>query len=436
MSQTIVGNLAVELGMSTEEFQRALAHAQVQAQAAATKIQGQINQAGKTAGSGLNPQGLLAVSRAVDDVQYGFRGVINNIESIVTGLGGSAGVAGAATIAAVAIAAIGPKIAEIVSATGPMERLSDTLREIQNSGIQGTFLGIAAQAKATQEAFEASAKQLERLQTTKTVMVGFAFEGAISDPNSGLVTGDNPRRIFEQRVRVNELAQRAAREAFDATRQRQRIAMAGLAGNDLTTFQQDQTKLNQKLFQSAVDKMGGGKNLATALEIMNLGDQGLFGAFKEGDIEATQKVVELLGLQQEQQKVMADDYERMTGSAAELLRIEEERAKAAEDTAEFIEKEQQWFNRSIAMDEQAAQKRKARVLDRQFNEYESAVMRQDSLFAQRNSLLTNMNRSEIVGAADVFSRNLNAGQKSPELTELEKINESIKELGTLTGILN
>jgi hypothetical protein len=47
-----------------------------------------------------------------------------------------------------------------------------------------------------------------------------------------------------------------------------------------------------------------------------------------------------------------------------------------------------------------------------------------------------MNRSEIIGSADVFARNLNAGQKSPELTELEKINESIKELGTMTGILN
>lgn len=408
MSQTIVGDLAVELGMSTEEFQRALAHAQVQAQAAANKIQGQINQAGKSAGSGLNPQGLLAVSRAVDDVQYGFRGVINNIESIVTGLGGSAGVAGAATIAAVAIAAIGPKIAEIVSATGPMERLSDTLREIQSSGIQNTFLGIAAQAKATQEAFEASAKELEKMRSQRFTIPFSAGGPGMARPLEAIeLSGTDPREMFAQRLRVNELAQNAARDAFRATQQRQRVAMAGLAGNDLTTDQQDQTKLNQKLFQAAVDKLGGGQNLADALKIKNLGNPGLFGAFKEGDLKATDEAVRLLGLQAERAKVMADEFERATGAAAELAKIEND-----------------------------AIRQQKRIDNRQFEEYQRAVFEQDKLINRRDAMQMTMNRSEIVGASDVFARNLNAGQEDPQLKELKEIKEEIKNLGSLTGILN
>lgn len=53
--------------------------------------------------SGAATNGILALSQAADDLQYGFRGIVNNIPSLVTGLGAGAGVAGAAQIAAVAI---------------------------------------------------------------------------------------------------------------------------------------------------------------------------------------------------------------------------------------------------------------------------------------------------------------------------------------------
>ena len=53
-----------------------------------------------SAGAGL---GLSQLAYAVDDVQYGFNAIVNNIPQIVMGLGGGAGVAGAVGIAAVAI---------------------------------------------------------------------------------------------------------------------------------------------------------------------------------------------------------------------------------------------------------------------------------------------------------------------------------------------
>lgn len=436
MSQTIVGNLAVELGISDQQLQAGLAQAVTQAQQAGQKMANAMNQ-GTKQGGGLagSAQGLLNISRAIDDVQYGFRGVINNIEGIVTGLGFSAGIAGAATIAAVALNALVPKMLELVSARDPMRELADAIRSIQGTGISGTFAGMAAEAKATQAALEASVAVLERMQI-RQMTIPFATGGpGMAAPAAMVNEGRDARDIFAQRVRVNELAQEAARDAFRANQQRQRIAMGGLAGLDRTTEQQEQIKLNQQLFQAAVDKFGGGQQLADALKIKNLGGPEMFGAFKEGDISATNKAVELLGLQAELTKVMADDFERMTGSADELRRIEEQAAKTKEETAKFIEQEQRWLERSIELDQQRERIRQGRILDRQFGEYERAVGRQDDLFRQRDDILLQRSRSEILGsAAEVFSRNINAGQEDPQLKKLDEIKEEIKNLGTLTGL--
>ena len=51
--------------------------------------------------------GLLEVSRAAEDAQYGLRGVLNNIPGIVLSMGGTAGLAGAASLAAVAVYQLG-----------------------------------------------------------------------------------------------------------------------------------------------------------------------------------------------------------------------------------------------------------------------------------------------------------------------------------------
>jgi hypothetical protein len=66
--------------------------------AQATKEVGKANSQGA--------MGFMALSNAVQDVQYGFGGIINNIPGIVSGMGLGMGVAGAAQIAGVAFAAV------------------------------------------------------------------------------------------------------------------------------------------------------------------------------------------------------------------------------------------------------------------------------------------------------------------------------------------
>jgi len=47
--------------------------------------------------------GILEISRAFEDAQYGFRGVMNNLPGIVQSFGGTAGLAGAVSLAAVSV---------------------------------------------------------------------------------------------------------------------------------------------------------------------------------------------------------------------------------------------------------------------------------------------------------------------------------------------
>ncbi len=69
----------------------------------ATKVGNQVATAGAKGASGFTKlgQGALNAAYFIDDMQYGIRGVMNNIPSLVLSLGGGAGLAGALSIAAV-----------------------------------------------------------------------------------------------------------------------------------------------------------------------------------------------------------------------------------------------------------------------------------------------------------------------------------------------
>jgi len=73
---------------------------------------------------------VLELSRAVEDAQYGLRGVQNNLPGLITMLGGSAGLAGVVSLVAVAAGLLGPKLFSLgEDAEKPKDRING-LREI------------------------------------------------------------------------------------------------------------------------------------------------------------------------------------------------------------------------------------------------------------------------------------------------------------------
>lgn len=88
--------------------------------------------------------GLLYLSQAIEDAQYGFNAIVNNIPLIVMAMGGSAGVAGAVSIAAVAIN-------QLISHWG---QLSDLLQSAWSGGAIDQLAKIRERAEEAAKAFE------------------------------------------------------------------------------------------------------------------------------------------------------------------------------------------------------------------------------------------------------------------------------------------
>jgi hypothetical protein len=440
-SQSIVGNLAVELGISDAQLQAGLAQAVTQAQQAGQKMANAMNQGQKQGGGGYQKNtamGILAISRAVDDAQYGFRGVINNVEQIALGFGAGAGVAGMATMAAVAIAALEPAFSSVLTEAQKFFGYFQDATEQARTSVSG-MMGGGFGTQAISESFKQRAEFLRgRTDEVGGTNIDFISRAMGFQSVDQAAMENNMRRSIEAAA----LMQQGFRLAADASRELAASQRGASAQYDLTTAQKGQIPLNQQLFQAAVDKFGGGDNLRTRIKIggMNQGmlpseTENLYGQFAAGNAGATNQVTEMLGLQAERTKIMADDFERMTGSAEELRRISEDTAQSQEETAKFIEQENRWMERAVELDAQREKIRQGRILDRQFGEYERAVGQQDNLFRQRDAIMLERSRSEILGsAADVFGRNLNAGMEDPQLKKLDEIKEEIKNLGTLTGL--
>lgn len=100
------GELAPLTPQSLQQIDRAIASTR--------ELRRQTLLAGKGAMGG--SMGFLAFSQAVEDSQYGIRGVLNNIPQMVMGFGGSMGIAGAISLAAVAATVLYPHLKRLYGA--------------------------------------------------------------------------------------------------------------------------------------------------------------------------------------------------------------------------------------------------------------------------------------------------------------------------------
>jgi hypothetical protein len=77
--------------------------------------------------------GFLAVSQAVEDAQYGIRGILNNIPQAILLFGGSAGLAASVSLAAVALVTLGPRLAKVFTGgTKEAATFDRTLKAVQD----------------------------------------------------------------------------------------------------------------------------------------------------------------------------------------------------------------------------------------------------------------------------------------------------------------
>ena len=122
-----------------------------QSQAAA----GAVSNAGKSSGNA--GMAVLELSRALEDAQYGIRGVLNNLPGLIGMLGGGAGLAGVISIAAVAITQLWEKFStsakaeadlkSLTAAAEEMEARLESLSKVPSLGIEEALERVVERAK-------------------------------------------------------------------------------------------------------------------------------------------------------------------------------------------------------------------------------------------------------------------------------------------------
>lgn len=447
---TTVGKLSVELGISDDQLRAGLAAAMVQAQQAGQKISQSMNQAGQASakgGANMN-MAILQASRGIQDFQAaGLMGIVNNVEGIASAFGLGAGVAGMVTLAAVAIQSLSPIIQSVAQETAKFFGLWRSETEMVKTSVEN-FMGGGGRENAMAEALRNQAKFLQERNDTSGGMLSSLMKAGnfLADPFN-MLGGDENAKALQNNMRRGIEATALMSQAFEqsaiASRELAAAQRGASARFDLTTSQQEQTKLNQQLFQAAIDASGGGENLRTRIEMagarqgmIKTDARELYGKFATGDIAATAQVEQMLNLTAEKAKIMANDWERVTGQAAELRRIEEE---TRQESAAAFERETESIYQSIVEGADkaiAAQKSKNKMIGDEFGVMVKDELERQALNAKASEMQSNLAdlearrmRSEIIGASDVFNRNFNAGlEKDPTVQAIEKQTEELKEV--------
>lgn len=122
-----LGTSTFSLFVDAGNFESELAKAESTAKSASNRI-GSAFGRGSSAG-----MGLLYLGQAVDDLQYGFRAIANNIPQITMAMGGGAGLAGGIGIAAVAISQVVNHLDELKAAaenSEPIQHLIDQFSDL------------------------------------------------------------------------------------------------------------------------------------------------------------------------------------------------------------------------------------------------------------------------------------------------------------------
>lgn len=112
--------------------------------------------------SGMAASKMLILGQAVDDAQYGLRGIVNNMPQLVMAFGGTMGLAGAVSIAAVAISQMNDRFSAVdpaakAAAAAAKEHIKTLRDEIKDLQVELRVLEVGAE-RAAMEA-QASAVQ-------------------------------------------------------------------------------------------------------------------------------------------------------------------------------------------------------------------------------------------------------------------------------------
>lgn len=253
-------------------------------------------------------QGLLQVAYFMDDVQYGIKGILNNIPGLVIGFGGGAGLAGAMSLAVLA----GAKLYEWMGKTE--DKSADLAKKMKEHSKEI--------AEASRQAIRASYQALQEFnQQERTKTVNEEYQNYVKG-----ITREFEYQTEELEKQIRLRREEAARQKGVDTRQAEldRVNLENdYQEGRITKRQRDyglmmvDQNLDQKIRQrdlgvEQANYMDIGKQLAEAVKARDAAEAYAFDMqFKQGNLPSLQNIIGLLQQQERAQRSIDEINEKL-----------------------------------------------------------------------------------------------------------------------------
>jgi hypothetical protein len=282
--------------------------------------------------------GFLAFSQAVEDAQYGIRGVLNNIPQMIMGFGGTMGLAGAISLAAVAGVSLYPVLKRLYGAadTERLRKSADAWGEIFDAAVKAT-----GQAGRERDAIKETSGYINEIRNATYERVTL---------NDGLLRNleVEARMRGEALTLANELAE-AERRVAEAKGQSTAGAADAGRGREMAALEADlasRKAIADAAFQEAERLRQNSRSLAAGYgadldqQAKEIEQMTLNLAAAEANVAAAKKELEDKGLKGAD-LASARIAERASLATRERIAIELEQLKAKRDALTVLAEAQQ-----------------------------------------------------------------------------------------------
>lgn len=363
-------------------------------------------------------QGLLQVAYFMDDVQYGIKGILNNIPGLVIGFGGGAGLAGAMSLAVLA----GAKLYEWMGKTE--DKSADLAKKMKEHSKEI--------AEASRQAIRASYQALQEFnQQERTKTVNEEYQNYIKG-----ITREFEYQTEELEKQIRLRREEAARQKGVDTRQAEldRVNLENdYQEGRITKRQRDyglmmvDQNLDQKIRQrdlgvEQANYMNIGKQLAEAVKARDAAEAHAFDMqFKQGNLPSLQNILGLLQqqerIQQRIDKITAenDDLNNQIYKTSSLARVPNSEGRRYREKLEELQAKQERLlaTRSAAQEE-------GNAVQSRLEEYQDSLRASGVNLEFDYSQGTDINSrfKQASDAVEEFKKNTDAAKKQfDDLTE-------------------
>jgi hypothetical protein len=267
--------------------------------------------------------GFLQLSQAVEDAQYGFRGIVNNIPGMVMSFGGGAGLAGAVSLAAVGINVLLENVDLFGSKAKKAKQDAADLSQEMMKKADAAYLDAKATETATkaQEAYNAVLQQAEGHYKAVLAQAEAVTRQKKEMADAEIASADAEAALQVAQLQLAEARGEVSKE--DAIRAREKIRTESEARKFTAETAAEEARITeQRIKASEADELARKKRVAA----MDLEEKGA-GLLTESEKKQIQSRIEATRAEMERSRLIQAEEAK---KGANAVGLKQEQAKFAE----------------------------------------------------------------------------------------------------------